>query len=211
VSYTYAVQVPVGKEIFAKQMILEKLKKYNPGIIAVHAFETFTQIFKGKNRAPKQLRAKIPGYLFITIKNTDNNFPLGMDSACYYLIKKIPFVARILNQYIKEDEWLNFFEEVDTEPEIQISHKKKRPLLQIVREALSRLENKKNSMTAKLNAMLLKVKTKTRGKNEIYNIPFSLFKMTRDRIDAEYQLDVQTLTTADFIIPHIIDTIRKLK
>ena len=208
--YTYAVQVPVGKEIFAKQMILEALKKYNPGIVAVHAFETFTQIFKGKNRAPKQLRAKIQGYLFVTIKKTDSNLPLGMDSACYYLIKKIPFVARILNQFIKEDEWLNFFEEVDTEPEIQISNKKKRPLLQIVKEALSRLETKKNSMTAQLKTMLWKVQSRTRGKREVYNIPFSLFKLTRERIDPGDKLDVKTLTTAEFIIPHIIDTVKGL-
>lgn len=223
--FTYAVQVPVGKELQARQMIINTLERYNPGIIAVNALETFTQIFKGKNTAPKQLKAKVPGYIFVTTQNTENfnsrqggnlESGLGMEPSCWQLLKRIPFVRRILNQYIKPDELNTFFDVVDLEPEIQIStedrssKKDERPLVSLAQKALEYLQTKKTEAAQQAVNMLKKVVGKPRGKRSVYTIPFSLFELTRDRIDPEKEGEVRTLTDAEYILPHIAETIRRM-
>ncbi len=209
-SYTYAIQVQTGKEIFAKQLLEDYLKREsNPGIEKIFAFETFTQIFGGKDTAPKEYKSKVPGYIFVTIEEKHHDLSLGMKSACYYLIKNIPFVCRILNQFITPDEWNRFFESVDTEPNIQITSKESRPIFVSIRAALKKLQTQKTEQAQRFRNMLQKVTSKTRGNNILYLIPFSLFQLTRDQID-NGQLEVKTLTDTAFIVPKILNIINSL-
>jgi transcription antitermination factor NusG len=215
--FTYAVQVPVGKEVEIMYRLTKVLERYNPGIIAVHALEQMTQIFKGQDRAPKNLKAKVPGYIFVTTERTENfnsrqggnlEAGLGMEPSCWQLIKSIPMVRKILNQYIKHDELKQFFDTIDREAEIEISDKNKRPLVSLAEIAIKYLKDKKSKTAQKFLTMLRKVTCKTRGTREVYTIPFSLFYLTRDRIDTGRVESTKKLTTADYILPELAKTIK---
>lgn len=218
--FTYAIQVPVGKEVRIKYMIEQKLLQSNPGIMAIHAFETFTQIFRGKDTAPKQLKSKVPGYIFVTVENTENytsrtggnkECGLGMNPFCWHFLKSIPGVFKILNRYIQHEEYAQFFELTDLEPTIQVrEEKQKRSLKDMINKALDILKKQKEKKTQQIVHMLNKVQVKDRGKNNVYTIPFSLFQNTRDRIDPERQGEVRKLTNARFILPEIAKTVRNL-
>jgi transcription antitermination factor NusG len=218
--FTYALQVPTGKEIRIKYMIEDQMKRLgNPGIIAIHAFETFTQMFRGKDTAPKQLKSKVPGYIFVTVKNTENynsamggnkECGLGMNPACWHFLKRIPNVYRILNRYIHHDEYKQFFEITDLETSIQISEQEnKRSLKDMINKALDILKKKnKNKELAILNKVNM-ITRGTKNKKTVYIIPYSLFKVTRDRIDPQERGEVRTLTDARYILPQIAKTIKK--
>lgn len=207
--FTYAVQVPVGQELKVKAMIENMLKRFgNPGIIAIHALETFTQTLSEKGLSARQWRAKLPGYIFVTITNTERfsareggncSAGLGMEARCWQLIKQIPLVRKILNRYIQHDEWKDFFDSVDLEPEIQVVEKNVTKIeltnhieseheessivtiIETVTEALGEnLEERKNTVVAALQKTVDAVRTVVKGCKTIYTIPYKLYKSFAD-------------------------------
>lgn len=117
--FTYAVQVSTGRELNAKKMILDLLERLgNPGILTIHALETFEQTLGNNGMSSKKWKAKLSGYIFVTTASCSAD--LRMDAKCWQLIKQIPIVRNILNHCIGNDEWSEFFENVDREPEVQI-------------------------------------------------------------------------------------------
>lgn len=208
--FTYAVQVPVGRELQVKVMIENMMKRLgNPGVIAIHALETFTQTLSEKGLSARQWKAKLPGYVFVTIANAyDNRDPLlaykddncsaklGMEASCWHLIKQIPLVRRILNLYIKHDEWKDFFENVDLEPEIQLiereatnvaltehteTNHEESPiitLIETVTEAIEeKLEEGKEQVAVVMEKTVTAVRTVVKGCKTMYAIPYKLYKV----------------------------------
>lgn len=203
-SYTYAVQVPVGQELKVKAMIESMLKRFgNPGIMRIHALETFTQTLREKGLSARQWRAKLPGYIFVTISNTESissneggncSAGLGMEASCWQFIKQVPLVRKILNRYISHDEWKNFFDNVDLEPEIQLideeatdvgimPHTENSPkepsnvtLIETVTGVVEeKLEEVKGRDTS-LQKAVATVRTVLKGRKRVYTIPYKLYK-----------------------------------
>ena len=110
--FTYAVKVPTGRELQVKAMIENMLKRFdNPGgIIGVQALDTFTQKLSEKGLSARQWKAKVSGYIFVTIANTVG---LNMEASCWQFLRNFFSVQKILNQYISHNEWNNFFDNVD--------------------------------------------------------------------------------------------------
>lgn len=194
--FTYAIQVPVGKEIQAKQMLLNAINRLgNPGILAVHALETFTQTFGDKNIAPKQLKAKLPGYIFVTINRSERftsrqggnlEAGLGMDAACWQLLRKVPLVKRIINKYIKHEEWEEFFLTVDLEPEACLVDRENKyaSTMALLRKTLEALKQKKCEAAETFRKALSKIEKITRGSRNIYSIPYSLFEYLKSAMES---------------------------
>ena len=196
--FTYAVQVPRGRELKVKAMILDMLKRSeNPGIISVHALETFSQRLSENGLSARQWKAKVSGYIFVTIANTvGRGAGIGMEASCWQFLKKIPLVQQILNQYIRHDEWKDFFEKVDDiEPEIQLVQKEatsvqstEQPestpiepslvtLIETVAEVVEeKLEAGKDQVVATIEKTVAAVRTMTKGRKTLYSIPYKLYK-----------------------------------
>jgi len=192
--FTYAVPVPVGRELQVKAMLENLMKRFgNPGIMAIHALETFTQTLSEKGLSARQWKAKLPGYIFVTIAKTETG--LGMEARCWQLIKHIPLVSRILNRYIQHDEWKNFFNNVDLEPEIQIIERRATnvaltehtennheempivTLIETVTEAIGeKLEEGKDQAVAAIEKAVATVRTIVKGCRTGYAVPYKLYK-----------------------------------
>ena len=213
--FYYAVQVPVGQEGYAKYMIESVIDKFNPGILGVHPMLTFTQMFKSKNTAAKEVRSILPGYILVEIQTTERH-GLGMDQHCWQLLRKIPLVRSILNKYIHHEEVSKFFDTADLEPDVQVlvqdteDREEDRPLISLAQKAIEFLKNKKDKAAQNTISMLEKITGKARGKKSVYKVPYSLFHQTRDRIDPGKTATVKQLTTGMYIIPKIADTIRSI-
>lgn len=194
--FTYAVKVPTGRELQVKAMIENMLKRFdNPGIISVQALDTFTQKLSEKGLSARQWKAKVSGYIFVTIANTSG---LDMDASCWQFLKRIPLVQKILNQYISHNEWKNFFDNVDEiEPEIQLvevereakkvelsEHPENKPkgpslvtLIETVTETVEeRLEEGKERVIAAIEKTVAAVRTVVKGRKTMYTIPYKLYK-----------------------------------
>lgn len=197
-SYTFAVQVPTGKEIDFKVLLLNLLQRCgNPGIVAIHALETFTQTLGGKGLSLRRWRAKVPGYIFVTVERAEG---LEMDAACWHIINKIPLMKRILNRYISQAEWEMFFGSIKDaqEPEIEISiphtskgtikketAKAKAPkakftlteLFQKAKQVLETAKTKAAPALTPLQSALAATKKYIRGNRTIYAVPLRLYKI----------------------------------
>jgi hypothetical protein len=117
-SYVYALQVPVGREIDIQTKIVTMMERtVNPGIIAVHALKAFEHIFS-ENGFNKKWKAKIPGYIFVVVERVSG---FRMAAECWQFLKRIP-VVRVLNTFIQPTEWNAFFEKIEDEldSEVQI-------------------------------------------------------------------------------------------
>ncbi|CAI8945552.1 hypothetical protein EMIT07CA2_550066 [Brevibacillus sp. IT-7CA2] len=113
-SAIFAIQVLNGKEIHAKSEILRQMKNYGiQAIKDVIAFEVFTKRFRGKESAPTTARSIVPGYIFVEMDIA--GFDLKQDGELWSFIKKIPFVQKILQYSIDEEEFESFFEVVTEE------------------------------------------------------------------------------------------------
>ncbi len=203
--FTYAVQVPTGRELQVKAMIENMMNRIgNPGIIAIYALETFTQTLSEKGLSARQWKAKLPGYIFVTLENTERlatkeggncSAELGMEASCWQLIKHIPLVRRILNRYIQHDEWKDFFYHVDLEPEIQLvetnatnieltehtenNHEESNilTLIETVTEAIEeKLEEGKEQVAVAMEKTVTAVRTVVKGCKTMYTIPYKLYK-----------------------------------
>ncbi|WP_164553438.1 transcription termination/antitermination NusG family protein [Brevibacillus marinus] len=113
-SAIFAIQVLSGKELHTKKEILCQMKEYGISAIKdVIAFEVFTKHFSGKEYAPTKARSIVPGYIFIDLDLPAKNCVYDMKSQAaeiWHFIKRIPFVQRILNYSIREEEFDRFFE-----------------------------------------------------------------------------------------------------
>ena len=204
--FTYAVQVPVGRELQVKVMIENMMKRLgNPGVIAIHALETFTQTLSEKGLSARQWKAKLPGYIFVTLEKTERlaakeggncSAELGMEASCWQLIKHIPLVRRILNRYIRHDEWKAFFDNVDLEPEIQLiereatnvaltehteNNHEESPILTLIETVTEAIEEKleegKEQAVAAMQKTVATVRTVVKGCKTMYAIPYKLYKV----------------------------------
>ena len=196
--FTYAVKVPTGRELQVKAMIENMLKRFdNPGIIGVQALDTFTQKLSEKGLSARQWKAKVSGYIFVTIANTVG---LNMEASCWQFLKRIPLVQKILNQYISHNEWKNFFDNVDDiEPEIQLvevereainielnehehpENNSKGPslvkLIETVTEIVEeKLEDGKDQVIAVIEKTVAAVRIVVKGRKTMYTIPYKLYK-----------------------------------
>jgi len=209
---TFAVQVRTGSEVQVKYRIEDMLRRQtaagNDYAIVVHAMETFTQRFNGKDEAPKQITPKVPGYIFVTIKD---GLDQQMKPEIWHLIKNIPSVLRILNHAISEAEWISFADVVcEIAPVIEINSSNNSRLKEIVRQMLTFLHKRNEEKAKQLVHLLEAIVIKTKATMTTYTIPFSLFKKTRERIDPDRRMEISRLTDQRFILPEIGKTLMSL-
>lgn len=228
----YAVRCFTGKEIEVKEMLnytLENSSQYTL-VKAIHAFETFTQKFKGKSTARKEMKSAVPGYIFV---ETTDHLPL-MRKELWHLIKRIPKVCQIFRTEIPEEEMNYFFEVCDIEPDIEVSfdndtqteEQKIAAEQEVLHQANVKDEKIGTDQTETTIEQVHELQEQTKDKNtfkrligrckayiqrkkETFIFPFSLFHKTRDRIDPNKQMSVQELTDGNFIIPQLIQTLEK--
>jgi hypothetical protein len=193
--FTYAVQVPTGRERQTKVMIVDMLKRFeNPGILSVQALETFTQRLSDNGLSARHWKAKVSGYIFVTIAKTAAG--LGMDPSCWQFLKRIPLIKKILDQYLDHDEWKNFFERVtEIEPEVQLVQKvatkielteqpesspKETSLATIIETVAEiveeKLEEGKDQVVTAIETTVAAVRTVVKGCKTLYAIPYKLYK-----------------------------------
>jgi len=192
--YTYAIQVTVGRELDVKARLVNAIKRFgNPGIIAIHALETFEQTLSETGMSYRKWRAKVTGYIFVTVEHSSKG-GLGMDAKCWQLIKRIPFVSHILNCYIQHDEWNDFFKKVDSiEPKVKIVETKTKlhavtdetieqeceesPNITLIEAAAEVLKSGKAHAVAALQKAVKAVETVARESRTIVKVPLSLYKI----------------------------------
>ncbi|KLU61466.1 hypothetical protein CEB3_c21450 [Peptococcaceae bacterium CEB3] len=126
--FTFVIQVPWGMEAIIAALIVKMLDLLgNPGIVAVHAFESSRQVLDKKGLRAKRGIAKLSSYIFVTTARTDHNGK-GMDPECYQWLKGLkekglPFYMHILHTaYIEYHEWKEFQKSMNNslEPEVDI-------------------------------------------------------------------------------------------
>lgn len=225
----FAVRVYTGKEIEVKDMLRFVLEKHPFKMVkAIHAFETFTQSFRGKDSARKEFRSAVPGYIFIET----NDYLPRLRKELWHLINSVPKVCQIFDYCIPKEEMDHFFETVDVEPDIDIHFsqdaKSEQEKIIEAKQALheanmheEEVENETKTVVDQVNnmkahdckngglrQMIERCKACIRSKKESFVFPFSLFLKTRKRIDPKNQMSVQELTFGDFIIPEIIKTLK---
>jgi len=174
-------------------MIFNLLKRReNPGIIDVHALETFTQTLTESGLSARQWKAKTAGYIYVTIEKTAG---LCMEANCWQFLKQIPLIKKILNYYIRHDVWEAFLGNVDREPEIRLVEKEStkgkmitdtevKPnepslltLIETVTEAVEeKLEEGKEQVVEALEKTVAAVRTVVKGCRTVYAIPYKLYK-----------------------------------
>lgn len=122
--YTYAIQVRSGCELKVKDGLKYLMESMgNPGIVAIHALETFEQTISQTGKSYHRWKAKVAGYIFVTV---EESFSLRMPNKIWQFIKRIPFVVKILDAYISPEDWDTFFDKIeDIEPEVKITEVKK--------------------------------------------------------------------------------------
>ncbi|MFD1362691.1 transcription termination/antitermination NusG family protein [Lentibacillus salinarum] len=226
----YAVRCFTGEEIEVKEMLKYTLERQQCHFVkAIHAFETFTQVFRGKSTARKEMKSAVPGYIFV---ETNDNFPL-MRKELWHLIKSIPKVCQIFRNEIPEEEMDYFFETCDVEPDIEVrlNHDTQTEEQKIAaeQEALHQANVKGEQVEtdvtettvdqvhdlqeqvkdeSALKRMIGRCKAYIQRKKETFVFPFSLFHKTRDRIDPNKQMTIRELTDGDFIIPELVKTLK---
>ena len=121
--YTYAIQVRSGCELKVKEGLIYLMKTMgNPGIVAIHALETFEQTISQTGKSYHRWKAKVAGYIFVTVEDSN---ALRMPNKVWQLIKRIPLVVNILDAYINPKDWDTFFNVIeDIEPEVKITEVK---------------------------------------------------------------------------------------
>lgn len=225
----FAVRVFTGEEIEVKDMLRFVLDKHQCKMVkAIHAFETFTQLFRGKDSARKEFRSAVPGYIFV---ETHDYLP-RIRKELWHLIKSVPKVCQIFDYCIPKEEMDLMFDSVNVEPDIDIHFsqdvKSEQEKLNEEKQALhtanmqrKEVDNETKTVMDQVNdvkindckddglkRMIERCKAYIRSKQESFIFPFSLFLKTRKRIDPKNQMSVQELTHGDFIIPEIIQTLK---
>lgn len=210
--YTYAIQVTVGRELDVKARLVNLIKRFgNPGIIAIHALETFEQTLSETGMSYRKWRAKVTGYIFVTVEKSSKG-SLGMDAKCWQLIKQIPFVSHILNCYIQQEEWSDFFNKVDSiEPKIQIvatdailhaetdemikQEREESPNTSLMEAVIEILKTGKAQAVAFLQTAVKAVESVVRECRILVKIPWSLYqillKMKRRKFREKKSINVQ--------------------
>ena len=121
--YTYAIQVRSGCELKVKEGLTYLMGNMgNPGIVAIHALETFEQTISQTGKSYHRWKAKVAGYIFVTV---DESIALRMPGKVWQFIKRMPLVVKILDAYISPEDWDTFFDKIeDIEPEVKITEVK---------------------------------------------------------------------------------------
>jgi len=226
----YAVRCLTGEEIETKEKLKYVLKKSEIRFVkAIYAFETFTQKFRGKSTADKELKGAVPGYIFV---ETNDHYPL-MRKELWHLIKSLPKVCDVFRNKIPEKEFKHFFDTCDVEADIEVSfNEKTRTDKQKITEEQKTLHEanvngeefedgvtkttvdkvnelkQKTKNNSSIKRIIKRCKAFVRDKKETFIFPFSLFHKTRDRIDPDKQMSVRELTDGDFIIPQMLQTLK---
>lgn len=232
----FAVRVRTNEEIEVKDQLRFLLEKQQCKLVkAIHAFQTYTQVFRGKDTARKDFRSVTPGYIFVET----NDHLFRMKKELWHIINRIPMVYQIFEYCIPEEEMDRFFETCDVdpaiespiEPNIDISFSKNaktgaetikqeqktlhtanmqgeefKSLPESMVDQVNQLKEKASDNET-LNRLMSKCKAFIRRKKETFIFPFSIFLKTRERIDPHKRMKVRDITNGDFIIPEMVKTL----
>ncbi|MDT3417197.1 transcription antitermination factor NusG [Brevibacillus aydinogluensis] len=114
-SSIFAIQVMSGKEFIAQSEMCKRMKMCGMNAIKnVIAFEIFTKRFCGAETVRTKARCVVPGYIFVEVEDAITDLK-AQAAELWHFIKSIPFVQRILQYNIQDDEFENFFEIVTEE------------------------------------------------------------------------------------------------